>query len=203
MWSYAAFLVVGLVVAYAFLGVQFSGQLAGKEAELASLRQQYGGLQGEIEQARSSPSQQVLDSYSPKDAEIARLKEELANEKKLSAQCEDEKKSLFASLSACQAGAATPAPSPSPSSSRPDFVGKEVVLAKGQLFFGQDGFTLQYVGFQPADGKVEFIMKGVGYTRNVGDFVYFTHTAGVEYALSVNSADDSSAAFYVLARGKY
>ena len=67
----------------------------------------------------------------------------------------------------------------------------------------EGGFTLQYVGLQPAEGKVEFVMKGVGYTRNVGDFVYFTHTAGVEYVLSVNSADANSATFYVLARGKY
>lgn len=200
-WSYAAFLVVGLVVAYAFLGVQFSSQLAGKEAELSSLRQQYGGLQGELEQARSPPFQQVIDSFSPKDAEIERLTQELAVEKKISSQCDGEKTSLFASLSACQAGAATP--TPSPSASRPDFTGKDIVLAKGESFSGQDGFVLKYVGFQPAEGnKAVFNLKGVVYTRNVGDFVYFTHTAGVEYVLSAKSADENSATFYALARGK-
>ncbi len=190
LWSYAAFLVVGLVVAYAFLGVQFSGQLSKKDVELGSLRQQYTGLQGELDQARASqpPSQQVLSSCSSQEKQIIDLKKQVELTQASLAACEQK-------ASAGAAASASPIASPTFAPSSSDFVGKTISLAKGQSFSALAGaIALSYSG-TTTSGLASFTLNGLQYARGVGSFVYFSTADGSKYVLNVASASADTGAF--------
>lgn len=175
--SYAAFLVVGLVIAYAFLGIQFSGQIAGKEAELGSLRQANSGLQGELEAARAtqSPSQQVLqlDTCTEQKAQIASLQAQLAAAKEGLAQCN------------APAGAAAVSPTATASTG---FVGKTISVSKDESIELGDGVALAYFGTD-ANAFAVFRINGVSYTRAVGSFTSVASSIdGSKYVVTVNAA---------------
>lgn len=187
LWSYGAFLIVGSVIAYAFLGMQYSAQIAGKEAEIGSLRQQYSGLQGELEATRASqsPSQQVLqlNSCSDEKAQITSLKAELAAAQATLAQCVSEK----------SAQAVQPSSAPSATASA-GFVGKTISVKKDESLDLGSVFKLTYFGID-SNGLAVFRLNSFSYTRAIGSFTSLSNSDGSKYVITVNTALPEKAEF--------